>query len=277
MELVERYYDYILSSGSLTTGQISLPLQIPINADAPFLLRARGATNAQGGGLLVSTRFADANRRYRTNNQFVNMEADIPKQGEGALFHPVYPPILYPANSNLEFQVRNDWTGTQTWWNIFRGVTLHPKGSVYAPDRPLKFEVLRYSYVLELAIARAATATVLRDQFLNIKPDADFMWTDSFVRSDQSQGLGFFNDLRVRFKDRLGKYYSSDFIPVDLVIGTDQAFFGIGDQSQPCVFYPGIYLKANDYMAFDFQLNDTGGAATLNFEFVLNGYKVFPR
>jgi hypothetical protein len=290
--LIERPFDYIQSTGTLAANALSGNRQIRINSDAPFVCRARGAMvdELNSSFNLFSTKYTDADGRYRSNT-FLNLEADLPASF-GNLLTPVWPQIVYPPNSNIEYQVRNDEPAISNALSVlFRGITLHAEGTVYAPKLPAKFDVERYAYTMNVQIQETlANPTLLRDVFLFIQSDADFLITDTMLRSDISQGVGGFTDLRVRFKDRLGKYYSNvldtstgvafvtgGFVPVNMILGTDAAFFGAGTGTDPTVAYPGIYLKANDYLAFDFLLNDTGFAQTLFFQVVFNGYKVFPR
>lgn len=267
MELIERHFTYTLPNISVVGGKDSPNLQISIASDAPFILRSIGGNNfAFLAGF--SMRFADAAGRYRMNVGRNMFQTSL----LGGLFAPVYPQIVYPPTSNLEFILHN-FSTTRSITPYFRGITLHRPGTVYAPPFPAKFELLPFDYPLEVAIVEGSATVLLPDQNLFIKNDADFLFTHAQVTADISRGIGGYTDLRVKIKDRLGKFYSNDFIDVNSYLGNNA-----GIAEEPSILYPGIYLQRNDFLAFDFQLNDTGSPGqTLFFEVLCKGFKVFPK
>lgn len=270
MDLIERHFTYTQANVVVPASASTSNLQIPIASDAPFVLRSIGGNNfAFLAGL--SIRFADASGRYRqANNVGRNM---FQTSLIGGLFAPIYPQIVYPPTSNLEFIIKNFTNTPRTVTPYFRGITLHTPGSVYAPPFPANFELLPFDYPLEVAIVEGAATVLLPDQNLFIKADADFLFTHAQVNCDVSRGVGGYTDLRVKIKDRLGKFYSSDFIDINAYLGNNE-----GIAEEPSILYPGIYLKANDFLAFDFQLNDTvAPGVTLFFELLCKGFKVFPK
>lgn len=268
MNLIERHFTYTPGPVTLAANATSPNLQIVIASDAPFVLRSIGGNNFASLALF-SMKFADASGRYRMNVGRNMFQTSL----LGGLFAPIYPQIVYPPTSNLEFVLSNFNNSQRTMTPYFRGITLHRPGTVYAPDFPPKFELLPFAYPLEVAIVEGAATVLLPDQNLFIKNDADFLFTDAQVTADISRGVGGYTDLRVKIKDRLGKYYSNDFIDINSYLGSNA-----GIAEEPSILYPGIYLQRNDYLAFDFQLNDTGSPGqTLFFEVLCKGFKVFPR
>ena len=277
MNMVERHFDYIIKTGNIVAGAHSPLLQIQINPDAPFIARQIGAFLEGFGGQQneFSFRFADAAGRYR-QSQLANMQAYMENvNGSGPQFGPIYPQIFYPPNSNIEIDVQNDLAAATKSQSIgFRGTTLHRPESIYSPTYPPKFDLLEFSYPVPFQIVRGAATVLLKDQILQIASDADFVVTHCDCQPDISQGIGSFNDLRMKMKDPLGKFYSNDFIPVEWFLGNE----GVTSITEnPPTLYPAIYMKANDVFLFDLQLNDTGAAATLFATALFKGYKVFRR
>lgn len=270
-DLVERHYDYVFKTGTLTANQILTGQQQKINADAPFILRSLQAFIEGAGGQTneLSMRFADANGRFRSNT-LLNLQPDLDGSLGFAQFAPIYPQIVYPPNSNIEIDLRNDLGSSRAMSIVFQGITLHPRGSVYAPQFPAKFALIPFVYPINFQIVRGAASVTLSDQVLQVKSDADFLFTHGQVLPDSSQGIGNFNDLRIRLKDVQDKYYSSDYVPINLMLGNNFA-------ENPGLVYPGIYIEKNGFLRFDLQLNDTGGAATLFGQIAFNGFKVFPK
>lgn len=268
MDLVERPFTYTSGPVTVTASQSSPNLQIPISSDGPFVMRGIGGNNfAFLAGF--SIRFADASGRYRMNVGRNMFQTSL----LGGLFAPIYPQIVYPPTANIEFILKNFTNTNRTMTPYFRGVTLYRPGTVYAPPFPQKFELLPFDYPLEVQIVEGAAPVVLTDQNLFIKNDADYLFTHAQVTADISRGIGGYTDLRVKIKDRLGKFYSNDFIDINSYLGSNA-----GIAEEPSILYPGIYLKRNDYLAFDFQLNDTGAPGqTLFFELLCKGFKVFPQ
>lgn len=278
MNMVERHFDYIIKTGNIVAGAHSPLLQILINPDAPFICRQIGAFLEGAGGQQneFSFRFADAAGRYR-QSQLANMQAYMQAVNSAGApqFAPIYPQIFFPPNSNIEIDVQNDLAAATKSQSLgFRGTTLHRPESIYSPTYPPRFDLLEFSYNVPFQIGRAATTQLLKDQILQIASDADFVVTHCDCQADISQGIGSFNDLRMKLKDPLGKFYSNDFIPVEWFLGNE----GVTSITEnPPTLYPAIYMKANDVFLFDLQLNDTGGAATLFANALFKGYKVFRR
>lgn len=278
MNMVERHFDYLVKTGSIAAGALSPLLQIPILPDAPFILRQAGGFLEGAGGQQneFSWRFTDGSGRYR-QSQRVNMQADLQAVNAGGSpqFAPVYPQIFYPPNSNIEIDVQNDLAAATKSMSLgFRGITLHPPGAIYSKTYPAAFELLEFTYTIPFQIVRGAASVILLDQLLPIKADADFVITHCDCQADTSQGIGSFADLRMKLKDPLGKYFSNAFIPVEWFLGNE----GVTSiPENPPTVYPGIYIGRNDTFAFDLQLNDTGGAATLFAQAVFKGYKVFAK
>jgi len=234
-----------------------------------FLMRAQNGFITGTSTATFAMRFADAMRRFRSAD-FVNIASDIRALATTGVWSPVVPQVAYPPNSNLEMEFRNDQqAGSAKMTILFGGVGLYKPGSVWAPQLPARFSVSRFVYTVSASIARAAAATQQNDYILQIKPDAGFMFTHAQVMADGSSGIGGYTDLRIRFKDRWGKYYSNDFIPINAYLGNSV--------EQPGILYPGIYMEPNETFLFDLQLNDTGGAATLNLQIAFEGYKVFQK
>lgn len=267
MKLIERPFVYAYQVPTLAAQATLLAQQVQVNADHIFLMRQQNGFITGTSTATFAMRFADAMRRFRSND-FVNMGSDLRGLATTGLWSPVVPQVAYPPLSTIEMEFRNDQQGGSAKMTmLFSGVGLYKPGTVWAPELPAKFAISRFVYTVPCSITRGAAATQQNDYILQIKADAGFLFTHAQVEPDTSAGIGGYTDLRIRLKDRWGKYYSNDFIPINALFGQVA--------ERPGIIYPGIYMEPNETFMFDLLLNDTGGAATLNLQIAFEGFKVF--
>lgn len=271
--MIERHHDYILQIASLPSGSSVQSYPLPIDTDAPFLLRARGlriapptATRAQTNVQLMRFRYKNAAGEYLAQIP-IQTPADFALAfGQAGHYRPVYPQQAYPPGSVIEVDLFNDGPDATNVQVIFRGVKLFNDGAIPAPTYPAKCRALDFTYQTGKGTAQdpaliLQTTDALRQQPLNIRSDADFalragqagLWTSSGQGGTYS--TNGYTELYVRLYDANLKPYSNIPIHIDWLFGNAggtalPSFIQLGN-SAPGLFVPEIYLPKNGVLFYD--------------------------
>lgn len=265
--VIERHQDYIIPIGALANGVIARP-ELNLDTDAPFCLRGIGAYKINDAGTLVTAltggalQIVDAEQR-NLETEMTDLDAETVVIGRGAQYSPIRPQRIFPPDSVISFNVRNDSGGA--WASAFivcRGVKLFYEGDVWSPTYRDCYREIPSS--LPLAVTVAASTT-LRDQSFQIGNDADFAWRGTSAISlpgaaTDAQNLSF------TLKDYLGKAFSNS--PINW-----QWLFGLNAQ-RPGQWYPEIYIPRNQVFIYDVV---NGQASQLQLALSLTGQKVFEK
>jgi hypothetical protein len=150
---VERYQIYVLTVGNLAAGASVVDVPLPLDSDAPFVLRGRGGRcqndprffQAGMNGLL--TQFRDRDDVYTTDFP-VPWYLDVPGNGYGGAWKPVYPNLIYPPQGNILVTMRNTGPGAVNLTNLqlyFVGCKLYPPGTPWR-TYPKQCSTLDYVY-----------------------------------------------------------------------------------------------------------------------------------
>jgi hypothetical protein len=316
-ELVQRHHDYVLGPNqdsrlaSVAAGAV-LELQLPIDSDAPFILRSRAmrvqydSARLQTGLNHLLLKWAGPERDYRAQD-FIRQSLLSPYFGQLGNPIPVWPNVQYPRNGVIRCQIKNDGASSLTNLTLYwRGVKLFEPGAVKAftypekyagcqvlPGVPFIYSQLVPNLPVTCGTFTSSTSPPVR-QYLQNKngkapTDADFV-----IRGGQA-GLPFsttpVNEVFVKFLDGDEKPYSNDAIHVDVMFG-NSAFpatypAGTGSAATPIMcgpnspglFYPEIYVPKNTLWYYELSRNDAGfaGAVPVTFPIALSGGKVFEK
>jgi hypothetical protein len=310
-ELVQRHQDYVLGPNqdgrlaSIAAGA-SMELQLPLDSDAPFVLRGRAmrvqydANRYQTGLNHLLMKWAGPDRNYRSQD-FIRQSLLGPYFGQLGNPIPVWPNVLYPRQSVIRVALKNDGAAALTNLTLyFRGVKLFAPGAVKSPTYPPKFGSLAFIFpqtITTLPVTCGAftggTSPPIRQVLLTklAKPIAD---ADFVIRATQA-GLPFsttpVNEVFIKFLDEDEKPYSNDAVHVDVMCGnsgfpatypagTSAAVAPIGaGPNSPGLFFPEIYVQKNHNFYYELSRNDSSfaGAVAVTFPINLNGMKVFPK
>lgn len=280
--MIERHHDYVLELGTIAAGQVITAIPMPMDSDAPFILRAVGGYSIEEPGAseipmtlpnMLLARYADADGNWQQN-------ARTPKvftQVQGTEFVPVCKHVTYPARSAVQMEFQNLTAGSLLGVTIiFRGVKLFPgdrvTAPVYAPTYPPCYTSESFTYLANFNIAAGAQ---LLNQPIYINDDADFAWRNNDITSDPSIVNSSSQGLELRLRDPLGKGYAS--------YGNGQAawirsdwLFGSQLPARAGFFYPEIYIGKGQSMSFDAR-NLTGAPGPAAVQLQFDGAKVFRR
>lgn len=297
----ERHMDYVLGPNqdgrlsSVAAGAIIEGLALPLEQDAPFVLRSRAhrvkynAARQQAGLQFLSMRYSGPSRDFRSTVR-------IPQAIEGAYFGqvglpiPIQRQIVYPASGVIYVDVQN--TGSAAMTNLtlyFRGVKLYPWGLVPSFTYPPRFADLPFCYPQTVTALPVTTPSMGVRTVFTVKDDADFV-----LRAIQA-GRSFTPqtwEVFIRLFDAQEKPYSNDFVHVDVMCGqlngnptaafpsggTPTYYQAIGaGPSAPGLLYPEIYVPRNQILYYDVLRTDVsfGGAVAADFPINFIGCKVF--
>jgi len=179
----ERQRDYSLFFTSPLTANGAFPAQqLRIDTDGPFVLREIGFSGI-GGALPqgVSIKFQDDLGRF-VEQDYIPSFGELPFSGAALtgytgiipFFTPILPQIVYPPNATIVVYVSNTnpSVAVEKLRIIFRGVSLHPKGTILNGFAyPRYFRELPFAYAETIAL----TQNPQLNNILNVKPDADFV------------------------------------------------------------------------------------------------------
>ena len=306
MNFQERHQDYVLGPtqdprlASVAPGAVVSSVDLPLDTDAPFVLRSRalwcdftnGNSVTQTDLQLLKTRWAGPTLDFRQQG-YVSEAAQMAYFGQFGRPKPVGP-IQYPAGSILRIDVYNAST-TITITNLtflWRGVKLFPFGSVPGYTYPAKCGIRPFNY--QIPITAVGTTTTLRNQIFTVKQDADFV-----LRGLQAEvtegGSPVSRNVGIQLMDWTRKPFSNDYVRLDVLAGrasqssadTSTVIYPVGTASKiaplgagpgaPGLLYPEIYIPANHQILYSLQRADgsIAGAAAANITLVLVGAKVF--
>jgi hypothetical protein len=309
-EFQQRHQDYVLGPNqdsrlaSVAAGATVTGIELHLDNDAPFLLRARAyrvqyaslaslSARQQVGLNALSLRYTGPLRDYRTQG-YIPQGLSMPYGGQGGAWKPLYRPILYPAGSVIQVDLIN--TGANALTNLtlyWRGVKLFPWGMNPAYTYPQRCGVLPFVYPIAGVTSANPYGTIqnlltseqrILQQF-QCQNDADFVFRYGqagpsyapypaevfFILRDENQ-KAFSNDwvhYEVLFGPSLGSYSCG---------GTTIPAVGTGNPT-PSVMFPEVYVPKSHLLYYDVLRADSGfpGAATIpNFPVNLVGSKVYP-
>jgi hypothetical protein len=298
--MIERHFDYVWGPdqdsrlASIAVGK-TLDLQIPMESDAPFILRSRAlrvsydASRRQTGLNHVLLKWANARDKYQSQD-FVRQSLLGPYFGHLGNPIPVDPEVPYPSQGSIRVSILVDGASAVTNLTLyFRGVKLFAPGAVKSYTYPERFGCLPFTYPITVTSLPVTTATQgLRQTFL-CKPDADFVF-----RSGQA-GDPFsttpMNEIFVTLKDEDEKPYSNAPVHIDVLFGNSHmnaaypagTSAGVapvgGGPNSPGLLYPEIYIPRNHVFYFDVARNDGAyaNAVAQDLPIQFSGMKVFEK
>lgn len=278
--MIERHHDYVLRNITVAAGAIA-DFIILMDFDAPFALRTLFGANSMNSFQFQIIGFDD--RLYQQGIVFSNVSVDS-LLGTPGTFYMFYPQITMPIQTAFRIRIQDlSGFGTTNGVLVFRGTKLYPANTAisFGPSYPSKFAELnfRYPYNFTLNPGSAANPTVLQQQPLNVKSDADFAFRmgAAFVLpgGDVYDPAG--TDCVLR--DQYGKPFSSDstgpgvpgWVPLHLLfpVPNNSSRVAIPDVT----VYPEIYIQRNTQLLFD--LRRTSGVSQNTYAIVLHGSKIF--
>ena len=149
----ERFQIYVLNVGNLAAGASVVDLPLPLDSDAPFVLRGRGGRCQndpryyQAGMNSILTRFRRSNDDF-SNDAPVPWYLDVPGGGYGGAWKPVYPQEFYPQRGTILTSVYNTGPGAVNLTNVqlyYVGTKLFPASTPYT-TYPKKCSVKDFIY-----------------------------------------------------------------------------------------------------------------------------------
>jgi len=276
---IERHIDMVLNLGTLTAGQIIPSIQLPMDSDAPFVLRALGGYQVTDGGTAeeliaplpaaLLMRLADADGNWLQNARTPGMVSQ-PQQSD---FIPMAKHTIYPARGVAQMEFENLAGGTiEGIVIILRGVKLYPgdrnTAPCYAPTYPDCYSQMPFQYAVDFNLAGGAAD--LLNQPLAINGDADMVWRGTIISANFSIANAQTNGLHIRVRDPLGKGYAST--------GNGQAAWLraawlFAEPGKPGLWFPELYIGKGQQFSYDLRnTNPTNPAAG---QFTLEGGKVY--
>jgi hypothetical protein len=235
---VERFHIYVLNVGNLAAGASSVAdLPLPLDSDAPFVLRGRGGRcqndpnflQAGMNGLLV--RYRDAQGNYASDAP-VPWYLDVPTGGYGGQWAPVWPQRVYPQQGSLLTTVYNTGPGAVDLTNVqlyYVGTKRYPATQPYS-TYPQKCSVKDFTYsywsksVLNPQLPFQGSLMAPSEQRLyipiTIQTDADFVLRQGQVGIYGSQpDPYFYMELFMLLMDQWRKPYMNAPVHVDWLFG----------------------------------------------------------
>lgn len=190
--LIERMHHYVFPT-SVGTGAAPLPLKnslsLQLDADAPFRLFGvvvwnLNVENNQGCDGQLALRFKRADGRtiqgqlISSNLAFPGNQYNINGTPNKAFVCPIYPSVLYPANSVIELDILGLPSATTAPPGaiiIFVGTKIYEDGTIWAPNYPLKWRGRPYLNNLLIPNFNPLNGALL-NQVFTVEQDADFVW-----------------------------------------------------------------------------------------------------
>jgi hypothetical protein len=245
LKFVERFQIYVLSVGNLAAGAVTPDLPLPLDSDAPFVLRGRGGRcqndprfyQAGMNGLL--TRFRDASGNWKSDAP-VPWFLDVPGNGRGGQWVPSYPNVVYPAQGELVTRIWNTGPGAVDLTNVqlyYVGTKRYPATKPYMTyprtgpgtgKSSISVQDFVYNYwslsptnpLLPFQGALLPASAQLLYIPIRIQTDADFV-----LRSGQAGIYGvqalnyFYQELFVLLMDAAKKPYMNAPVHIDWLFG----------------------------------------------------------
>lgn len=277
----QRHHDYVFQLGTLAPGAIAAPLQLPMDSDAPFVLRALGGYSIEAAGTSEETpsplpamllfRYTDAGDNYLQTGRTPGLLA----QPSSVDYVPLRQHVTYPARGMVTMQFENATADTLTnCIVIFRGVKLFPgdrdTSPVYAPTYPECYSQTGFQYAVSFAVGAGLTVP---NQPLYINDDADFAWRCTEIFRLSSTANSQTTGLEIILKDPVGKAFSSSgrgqaaWIRAHWLFATSPARTGL--------WFPEIYIGRGQQFQYDARNINPANPATG--QFTLDGAKVYRR
>ena len=272
----QRDYSLFFSSALVANGQLPAQ-QLRIDTDGPFVLREIGFSGI--GGVLpqgIAVKFQDDTGRF-VEQDYIPSFGELPFSGAALtgynglipFFTPILPQIVYAPNATIVVYVENTnpSVSVEGLRIIFRGVSLHPRGTI--------LNGWAYpQYFREIPFAYAETVELIQNpqlnNILNIKPDADFVLRAlQFVPVNSNNAIqpSFGDNWLIQLKDQNGKYYqtgsNSDQIAAAGVFPDSIA--GHLTPYAPGILVPEIYLQKNSALYYDIQAPSITAYAIVRF------------
>ena len=239
VKYVERFHIYVLNVGNLAAGASVLDVPLPFDTDAPFELRGRGGRCQndprffQAGMNSLLVRYRDALGRF-TSDAPIPWYLDIPGNGLGGAWKPVYPGKPYPVRAALPTSLFNTGPGAVDLTNVqlyYVGVKKYPgtRPWVSYPQQcsPLPFKYtwwakkLTGTNPLQTALIPPNTGGQWDNQVLTVQNDADFALLGGQVGIFGVYTLPwFYQELFINLKDQDNKPYMSSPVHVDWLFGS---------------------------------------------------------
>lgn len=261
---VERFQIYVLNVGNLAAGASVVDLPLPLDSDAPFALRGRGGRCQndpryfQAGMNALSVRYRDNKDRF-TSDYPVPWYVDVPGNGYGGQWAPVYPEKRWAARSSLLTSIYNAGPGAVDLTNLqlyYVGVKKYPASQEFNTF-PAKFSVLPFDYCywnkaplnptlpFQGALMPPTTAGKWDNIPLTIQNDADFclLGGQAGIAGLTSAAPYFYMELFINLMDWQQKPYMSSPVHIDWL-------FGGGHQSMPLT-ENNYYVPNNSQSIFE--------------------------
>lgn len=265
----QRDYSLFFSSPLVALGQQPAQ-QVRIDTDGPFALREIGFSGI--GGVLpqgIAIKFQDDIGRF-VEQDVIPSFGELPFSGAALtgytglipFFTPILPQIVYPPNATIVVYLSNTnpSVSVEGLRIIFRGVSLHPRGTILNGFAyPKYFREIPFAYAEYLTLTQSPQI----NNVLNVKPDADFVLRAMQFVPVTSGGYtiqtSFGQNWLIQLKDQNGKYYqtakNSDTIASAGVFPDSIA--GHLTPYAPGIFVPEIYLQKNSALYYDIQAPST--------------------
>jgi len=309
--LIQRMTDYVLGPNqdarlaSVAAGATITGIVLSIDNDAPFVVTGRAlrcsflnsGTLNQNPLVGLKTRWTDAARNYRQTGGLGPRGSYVLESLQSAYYgqfgnpKPIVPAVIYPPGSVIELDLKH--TGSTTIPNLtfyFRGYELYPEGSMPTPPYPKRMASLTFAY--PIFVKALGVSELRQNNIFTVKQDADFV-----IRGGQSfvpftTAGRTLAEVAVMWKDANKRPYSNDFIPLDVFFGYQSGTLATMPVSTatlippwgtgpglPGLFYPEIYVPANQQFLFDLYRTDGSGGSNQSEDFTFNliGGKVFSR
>lgn len=240
--IIEKPFDYQTETLSLGAGITKFD-GLRLDGDGDFVLRSIDMIST--GDLFDTIRVRRADQSLIESNpvQFGAMFFG----GYNINFQPVEPEELYPRFGVIEYEVVNVSGAPVTFTILFRGAKRVERADTcwYPPRfRARPFDLVRYDTMAAVETIRNRTVTV---PYAN-----DFVLRA--ITFSQDETLDTPGDLRFRFQDHSGWYYSN--VPINW-----QFLVGTFVPEQPRAWVPEIYIPRREFFSYDAVRDKPAGSA----------------
>lgn len=312
-QLQERHHDYVMGPNqdsrlaSVAAGDTVEGVELQLDSDAPFMLRGRALRQSYSTTLKqdalygLKTRWTGPSRNY-LQQDFILESLQMANYGQLGNPKPSVPQVIYPASGIIHLDLIN--TGATTITNLtfyWRGVKLYPPGTVSSYTYPRRFSSNRFAY--QISLLQLGFSESRLNQLFSVKSDADFVLraaqaSSPFIITTPEAASENFGEVFFRLMDHTKKPYSNDLVAWDVLFGSAswQGTIPVGSPTavnniapfstgptQPGLWYPEIYVPANQQLWYDVVRSDGPGDGVdvqnqpEDCAINLIGAKVFPR
>lgn len=276
--MIERHQDYILTIPTLAAGQRFAGFPLPLDTDAPFLLRGRGihiaasTTNRRQSDVLAcSFRYKNAKGNYLADQLITTPQDYWGAFGQNGNYRPVWPQQTYQPGGQIVCDFFNGSANMLTNLQlIFRGVKLFQDGALSNPTYPASCKINEFTYqtgkgTLGDQPIILQTTDALYQLQLSIQNDADFVVRGAQAGAALGTGGPYspygYTELYIQLFDHTLKPYSNAPIHIDWLFGNAggpfklSSFVNLGN-SAPGLVVPEIYLQKNRSIYYNLFRND---------------------